>query len=117
MKTIIAGSRTISDLSVINIAVQASGFHISVVVEGEAKGVDSLAKLWAEANGIPVTEFKADWRRFGRGAGPIRNEQMAKFADGLIAIWDGQSPGTKNMIALGEELGLKVFVFKHTPNG
>ncbi len=111
MKTIIAGSRTITDLAIIDKAVQASGFVITELVEGGAKGVDALAKVWAEENGLPITEFKADWKIYGRGAGPVRNQKMAEYADALIAVWDGESRGTKNMISLAKKLNLKCFIY------
>lgn len=48
-------------------------------------------------------------------AGYLRNEQMADGAEGLIAVWDGRSPGTGQMIEVAKRKGLKVFVFN--PNG
>lgn len=71
---------------------------ISEVVSGAARGADSLGELFAKENNIPVKQFPADWNAHGRAAGPIRNRQMAEYADVLIAFWDGKSPGTKNMI-------------------
>ena len=87
------------------------GFVITELIEGGAKGVDSLAKVWAEENGLPITEFKADWKIYGRGAGPVRNQKMAEYADALIAVWDGESRGTKNMISLAKKLNLKCFIY------
>ena len=111
MKTIIAGSRTITDLAMIDKAVRASGFVITELVEGGAQGVDSLAKIWAADIGLLITEFKADWKIYGRGAGTIRNQKMAEYADALIAVWDGESRGTKNMISLAKKLNLKCFIY------
>lgn len=59
---------------------------------------------------IPVKRFPADWDRHGRAAGPIRNCQMAQYADALIAIWDGKSRGTKNMIDEMNKCGKPVLI-------
>ena len=110
MKTIIAGSRDIDDVFLVTEAIAKSGFCISEVVSGKARGVDSCGEEFAKEFGIPIKEFPADWARYGKAAGAIRNEQMAKYAEALIAVWDGRSPGTKNMIKIAKQLGLKVYV-------
>lgn len=111
MKTIIAGSRSLENLRLdqIDKVVKGSGFTITEVVSGAARGIDTLGEWWAERNGIPVVKFPADWRR-GRSAGPVRNSQMANYADALVAIWDGVSRGTAHMIQEARAEGLKVHV-------
>lgn len=117
MKTIIAGSRTITDPRVItwavNRAVRDADIWPSEIVEGEARGVDTLALKYAFDQGIPVRRMPADWERHGKAAGVIRNKLMAEYAEALIAIWDGQSKGTKHMIEEATRRGLKVYVFKY----
>lgn len=110
MRVIIAGSRDITEMAHINDAVAASKFLIHQVVCGMARGVDLLGKEWAEAVGIPVAKFPADWNKHGKRAGYLRNEQMADNADALIAIWDGVSKGTANMIETARKKKLKVYV-------
>ena len=61
--------------------------------------------------GIPVRQFKAEWRKFGKQAGVLRNIDMAHYANALIAVWDGKSPGTMNMINVARRRGLEVFVW------
>lgn len=116
MKTIIAGSRSITSLSIVNAAVAASGFTVSEVVSGGARGVDILGEQWAAIRGVPVRVFPALWRRAGgtavRGAGFARNQQMADYADALIAVWDGESRGTADMIRRAKNKGLKVFIYE-----
>ncbi len=100
MKIIIAGSRhaPFSIYAAIPEIVRNSGFEITEVVCGEASGMDTWGKEWAYANGIPVRSFPAEWKLYGKGAGPIRNAEMGDYADGLIAAqWDN-SRGTANMI-------------------
>lgn len=112
MKVIIAGSRTITDPKILAEAITASGFEITEVVSGGAQGVDTLGECWASDNGRKVTCFPAKWKIHGRSAGPIRNGQMAEYAEALIAIWDGKSRGTQNMIVQAKCLGLKVYVHR-----
>lgn len=109
MKTIIAGSRTLYDPALVERAVQESGFDITVVVCGMARGIDTMGREWADCHGIPVKKFPADWDRYGKRAGYLRNEQMAEYADALIAITTG-SPGTKHMIDIARRKGLAVYV-------
>lgn len=110
MRVIIAGSRGINDYEIVEDAIKESQFPISVVVSGGAKGVDALGELYAESMNIPLHVFEPAWDVHGRAAGPIRNRKMAENADALIAIWDGKSRGTKNMIETAEKLGLIVYV-------
>jgi hypothetical protein len=95
-KVIIAGSRNVTDLDLVAGAIEASGFPISEVVSGGAPGVDTLAEQWAREHGIPVTRFPAEWSRYGRRAGPIRNKEMAVYGEALIVVWDGKRAGTKS---------------------
>ncbi len=110
MKTIIAGSRTITNASFVNEAISKAGFVITEVVSGCAAGVDTLAERWARLNSIPIASFPANWKGHGKAAGPIRNQVMAEYADALIAVWNGKSRGTKDMIERATKLGLKVYV-------
>ena len=112
MKVIIAGSRTCNNPEVLIASISEANIHITEVVCGEASGADKLGKEWAEKNNITVTSFPADWGKYGKAAGPIRNKEMAKYADSLIAIWDGSSRGTKNMINEMNKLNKFVFVYQ-----
>lgn len=111
MRTIIAGSRSIKDYETVLEIVSESGFVISQVVSGGAKGVDTIGVQIAEDFSIPFVIFSADWDRYGRyQAGRIRNKQMAENADALIAVWNGVSSGTANMIDISRKLGLRVYI-------
>lgn len=110
MKTIIAGSRSITSYQEVEEAIRLSHFKITEVVSGCAQGPDTIGQMWASNAGIPIKKFPADWDRFGKAAGIIRNTEMAKYAEALIAVWDTQSKGTEFMIAAARKLGLKVFV-------
>lgn len=111
-RTIIAGSRTVESLALVEMAIDASGFRITEVVSGCAAGADLFGEQWARAHMIPIKRFPADWRLHGKSAGPIRNQQMADYADQLIAVWDGVSRGTKDMIEQARYL--TVFVYDYS---
>jgi hypothetical protein len=110
MKVIIAGGREINDYELVLKAVLNAGFDITAVVSGGAPGVDALGERFAEETGLQLFKFPAEWNKYGRAAGPIRNKVMADFADALIAVWDGKSTGTKNMIEQATKNGLTVHV-------
>jgi len=118
MKTIIAGSRSITDYNEVKKAVEESGFEITEVVSGACPtGVDPLGEKYAFLNDIPLKRFPAQWDRYrsAKGKNPggmIRNREMAAYAEALIAVYDGVSPGTKNMITEAQLKGLKVHVHK-----
>lgn len=106
MKIIIAGSRTVDPEK----WVEDIKFFISEdfeLVTGCARGADQIAYMITKN----PTEFPADWDRFGKRAGYIRNYNMAQYADVLIAVWDGHSKGTRNMIDIMLDMGKEVHVF------
>lgn len=110
MKVIIAGGRDYHNYDTLLEAIKESQFPISTVISGGAKGVDALGEKYAEEMNISLKIYNADWEQFGRAAGPIRNGKMAEEGEALIALWDGKSKGTKNMIETATKKGLIVFV-------
>ena len=110
MRVIIAGSRDIIDMSELEQAIEDSGFDISEVVCGCARGADELGLIWGTNNDIHVKKFPAQWNLFGKAAGKERNIEMARYAGALIALWDGSSSGTAHMIKVAKMQGLKVHV-------
>lgn len=112
MKVIIAGGRDIENHSLVQMAIEAAGFYFSEVVSGGARGVDYVGAALAALHGVPVRIYEAEWRQHGKAAGPMRNRKMAEYADALIAVWDGKSRGTKNMIEEMERMEKPVFVLR-----
>lgn len=103
MKVIIAGSRSASRLSLVEYGMRQLLDKYKprspiVVLSGTAKGGDTLGEEWALKHGATIQRYPADWDKFGKSAGYIRNTKMANDAYILLAIWDGKSRGTKNMI-------------------
>jgi len=115
MKVIIAGSRDFNDYDLLCRKADKilSKQNEIEIVSGTAKGADKLGERYAEERGYPVKRFPADWGTHGKRAGYIRNEEMAIYADGLIAFWNEQSKGTKHMIDLAELHKLKVRVITY----
>lgn len=111
-KLLVSGSRTITDRSKV---FQALDFMISemlmgeevTIIEGGAKGVDTLAKAFAIEHKIPYEEHPADWDKNGRAAGYIRNVEMVKEADVALIIWDGKSKGTAHAMKICDKKGVK----------
>ena len=69
-----------------------------IIISGCASGADLLGERYAEENGLNVEKYPADWKKYGRSAGPRRNRQMAEICDFAICFWDRKSKGTKSMI-------------------
>jgi hypothetical protein len=116
LRVIVAGSRGITDLDVVTVAILNAirewqcQRYIAEIVSGGARGVDKLGEEWAQRVDCPIKRFPANWKLHGMSAGIIRNEQMARYADALVAVWDGKSRGTRHMIETMRALGKKVYV-------
>ena len=115
MKIIIAGSRDFDDYKKLR---KYCDFYLQSqtdieIVSGTAKGADQLGEKYAKEKGYPVKQFPADWSK-GKSAGYVRNEEMAKYADALIAFWNGLSKGTGHMIDLAKKYKLKIRICNYT---
>lgn len=113
-KVIIAGGRDFTDFGYVKgyMATLPPWLEVTEVVCGMAQGADECGHRWAQYNNIPVKKFPADWATFNKRAGPLRNLQMAEYADGLIAFWDGKSTGTADMIMQAKHHGLWTYVIR-----
>lgn len=137
MRIIVAGSRGITEYNVVRQVVLETIEKLGLegktskveIVSGGARGVDTLGERLAQEQGFGLKVFKADWGSinapgavikynqygaYNASAGYTRNCQMAEYAvqdeeqGVLVAIWDGRSRGTKHMIDIAEERGLRV---------
>lgn len=107
MRLVIYGSRTAfpTDVHITNLLASpefawAVPADVREIVCGMAGGADAAGKRWAEANKIPVAPFPADWSKNGKGAGYVRNREMAEYATHGLGFWRGESRGTAHMTAL-----------------
>ena len=116
MKLIIAGSRNFDQFDIAwltNILFQME-LHpkngLTEIVNGDCRGIDALGANWAKSygNGLTIKTFPPNWDKYGRGAGPVRNKEMANYGDELLIIWDGKSKGSASMVKSMRELGKPV---------
>jgi len=87
--------------------------HTIVIVSGGANGADKLGERYAKKRNYKVDKFPADWDKYGKRAGYLRNEEMAKHGDVLVAFWDGVSRGTGHMINIMKRLNKPVKIVRY----
>lgn len=104
MKVAIVGSRDFNALHKVCAYVQTLEPD-TLVISGNARGVDETAQRAALARALPVLILPADWERYGKAAGFIRNEQIVKMADKVVAFWNGKSRGTAHDTDLARKYG------------
>ena len=84
------------------------------IISGHAKGADTFGEEYAKLHGLKLTVFPAEWKRYGKAVGPIRNKQMLLYAleenPVVIAFWNGTSRGTKNMITQARKANVEFHI-------
>lgn len=109
MKLAIVGSRDFDDYEFLK---KIINYHLCTqIISGGALGADTLAKRYAADHGIPFKEFLPNWDIYGKSAGFIRNEQIVKTCDELVAFWNGTSRGAKHSLMLAEDAGKPVYKY------
>ena len=103
MKIGIVGSRGFNNYKLL--CEVLSGLNATEIISGGAKGADLLGRMYAQDNKLPLTEFLPNWDLYGRSAGFIRNNDIIKNSDIVIAFWDRKSKGTKSSIDISIKLG------------
>lgn len=108
MKVLVCGSRHFSDQELLGTVLDK--ISITEIIEGEAKGADTCARIYGQRKGLPIKAFPADWTIHGRKAGPIRNYQMLKEGkpDMVVAFLAPNSRGTKHMIEISQKANIPV---------
>lgn len=120
---LIAGSRTFGDREMFNRVTEKiidGDERFTVIVEGGAAGADTMAREYAEAHGMKYEEFKADWKKYGRAAGPKRNDEMIQYImeknGTALYFWDEESKGTKQCIDSAQRKGIDINVWSTRKN-
>jgi len=111
-RVVVCGSRSFDDPGFLGGCLSRLGDRFGSpfeLVSGGARGADLMGEDFAIENILPLSRFPALWRTQGRAAGMARNRTMAWYATHVVAFWDGQSPGTRGMIALARREGLPVW--------
>lgn len=118
-KVIVAGGRNYNDyinvksyLYPLKIYCENNNLEL-VIVCGMATGADSLGLRFAEENNLEILKYPADWNKYGKRAGYLRNYQMGEIADSAIVFWDGKSPGTKMMIDIMNNFNKTVKIVRY----
>ena len=109
-RVVVAGNRNFTDYEqakkFIDICIDRIRKKYTLIfVSGCCRGTDSLGERYAKENGFKVEKYPADWKTYGRSAGPIRNKKMAEISDYIICFWDEKSKGTRSMIDYAKEYG------------
>ena len=114
MKVIIAGSRNFNDYSILErkMNIILKNQDDVTIVSGTARGADKLGERYAGENHHKLEKYPAMWDIYGKKAGYMRNEEMAKDSDGCVVFWDGKSKGTKHMIDISKKFNLKLRIIK-----
>jgi len=106
MRILICGSRDWDNHKKIESEFEKSIPKDSVIIHGGAKGADSIADSIARKLGFKVEVYKAEWDKYGKSAGMIRNYEMLNSGvDRVLAFWDEKSPGTSHMIDIVRRRG------------
>lgn len=114
----IIGSRDFTNLSyAASVAKPYIEIHdIEEIVSGGAAGADRLAEEIAEIYGLRIRVFKANWKKYGKAAGMIRNGDIIDNCDCALVFWNGESKGTLNSINRLAK-ARKMFLVVNTLNG
>ena len=113
MKLAIVGGRDFDDYALLANIIFSSLCPLDFIMEiisGGAKGADHLAENFAENNDIPLTVFPAEWDKYGKSAGFIRNQLIVDNCDMVLAFWDGQSRGTADTIEKAKKAKKPTFI-------
>lgn len=107
MKVLVCGGRNFDNAKLLETKMNSLG-AISLIIEGGASGADKLANQFAEIHSIPVQQFKADWHRHGKAAGPMRNQDMLDIGrpDLVVAFEGGR--GTADMVRRSKNANVEV---------
>lgn len=117
MRLIIAGSRSLTSYALLCECMQQTQFGVELhtdactIISGCARGIDRLAIRWAHEHGLFIERYEAEWKKYGKSAGFMRNASMLDRADGLLAIWEGYSFGTKQMVHICLHKGIPTEIF------
>ena len=113
IKLAIVGSRTFNDLNMFYKLIQMIKVYYNIIqiISGGARGADTIGEKYADDNNISKLIFKADWKKYGKKAGFIRNVDIIENCDLCLAFWDGESHGTKHDIELCEKMNKQCMVY------
>jgi len=110
MKLAIIGSRGFNDYELVKKVLSDYKEKVTLVISGGAKGADTLGEKWANDNNIKTLIYPAEWDKYGKKAGHIRNTDIINNCDFCIAFWDGKSTGTQDSIKKAKQMNKEVLI-------
>lgn len=111
MKVLVTGGRDYSDWQKVYAVLDSIKDPVpSVIIQGGARGADYLARDWANSRLIPLHTYKADWKKYGKAAGPIRNKIMLEQGNPDLVVAFPGGNGTKNMIEQARRANVKIMI-------
>lgn len=120
IKLAVVGSRSFNNYdalkNVIDGICEDFDYEITAIVSGGARGADALGEKYADEYVIDKEIYPADWNRFGKRAGYLRNEDIIKACDVCVCFWDGESHGTKHDIELCRFYKKPCFIYFYKEN-
>lgn len=115
-RVLVCGSRDWTDREAVRSwMAKLQDYGYDTIIEGEARGADTIAKEEAKLIGLNVIGIEADWARYGRAAGPIRNSQMLNMSPDLVLAFHSnmvESKGTKDTVVKAERMRIPVIIEK-----
>ena len=119
-RMIVAGGRNFNDKKLFTETMNKmlEKYNEPEIVSGHASGADSMAEEFALEHGLSLNVKAAEWKKYGRAAGPIRNKEMLDYIveeqPVLVAFWNGSSKGTLDMINRAKKANVDVNVVMYT---
>ena len=114
MKITIGGCRDFEDYELfkefVAECIKKMGHEKITILSGHCSGADIMGEKYADEHGYEIEIHLAEWKKYGRAAGPLRNAEMVKESDVVIAFWDGKSKGTKSLVDCAKKSGKVLFV-------
>lgn len=117
VKILVCGGRDYHNQGLVNIvlSVMWSWRPFDILIHGDARGADTLARKWADQNSVNHQPYPADWHQYGKAAGKIRNREMIREQPEIVLAFPGGG-GTQDMINVAQETGIPVFDLRHVAN-
>ena len=82
----------------------------NTIISGGAKGADSMAEKWAKANGCEMIVHPALWNKYGKRAAYLRNKDIVRDSDMLLAFPSKSGRGTQMTINLSQDKGIPIII-------
>lgn len=111
VRCIIAGPKSVK-IEYVDEATKQAEFDIDMVISGTSGGVDSIGEKWAKKRGLPYKSFEPDYNKLtGYEANIKRNEKLMKYANAVLAVWDGEDDRVDDIIHFAEQNNMKKSVY------